>query len=84
MNTMPYILFQFSVNANTVDSNSMDEDLLSFLDGVDIESLIEEALRTLSKGEDFTAYLRKKSEDALEHFLVSSYLIIISTMYSNR
>ena len=36
---------------------------------------MKEALTTLANGEDFTVYLREKSEDALEHILVRTTIV---------
>ena len=54
----------------------IDEDFLAFLDGVDVENVMKEAVTALTDGEDFTAYLREKSENALDHILVGFHLLL--------
>jgi len=48
----------------------IDEDILTFLDGVNIQDIFEEGLSTLSKGGDFVIFLKEKSEQFLDHIMV--------------
>lgn len=61
--TFSHVLMKFDVC-------SIDEDLLTFLDGVELDKVLKEAALAIRK-DDFTAFLRKKSEITIDHFLVS-------------
>eukprot|EP00814_Leptocylindrus_danicus_P003565 CAMPEP_0116005884 /NCGR_PEP_ID=MMETSP0321-20121206/1417_1 /TAXON_ID=163516 /ORGANISM="Leptocylindrus danicus var. danicus, Strain B650" /LENGTH=511 /DNA_ID=CAMNT_0003474369 /DNA_START=112 /DNA_END=1647 /DNA_ORIENTATION=- len=48
---------------------SIDEDLLNFLDGVELDKVFKEAALAMRERDDFTSFLREKSETTIDHFL---------------